>query len=242
MKKYDFIVARESITFNSLLAVGIPKEKIGLYPDPAFTLEKDSNHKKINDKFKYIGINMSPVIMENENRKNLIFENYKSMIIYILEETEYHVLLIPHVVWKNSDDRNGMNRLYELFKDSGKIDIIEDQNACQLKDIISKCDMFVGARTHATIAAYSTCVPTLVVGYSVKAKGIARDIFGSYENYVIDNNKLIEKDDLKKAFIWLQNNEKQIREYLYRVMPEYIAHAYEAGNVIRIVGENQCKQ
>ncbi|MFR4670990.1 MAG: hypothetical protein ACLT69_14285 [Intestinibacter bartlettii] len=53
-----------------------------------------------------------------------------------------------------------------------------------IKGYISRCRLY-RARTHATIAAYSTCVPTLVIGYSVKAKGIAKDIFGTYENYVL---------------------------------------------------------
>lgn len=45
--------------------------------------------------------------------------------------------------------------------------------------------MFIGVRIYVTIAAYSTEVPTLVLGYSVKSRGIAKDIFGSEENYVI---------------------------------------------------------
>lgn len=237
LKKYDYIIARESITFNWLLEAGIQKKKIGLYPDAAFTLEKDSNHKKIDDSFKYVGINMSPVIMETENGKSSIYNNYKKLVEYILKETDYHILLIPHVVWKNSDDRQGMRKLYDLYKDSKKINLIEDQNACKLKDVISKCELFVGARTHSTIAAYSSCVPTLVVGYSVKSKGIAKDIFGSYENYVIDNNELIEEENLKNAFIWLDENKKAIQKHLSRVMPRYIERAYEAGDVIRKIGE-----
>ena len=239
LKKYDYIIARESITFNWLLEAGIQKEKIGLYPDSAFTLEKDSNHKKIDDRFKYVGINMSPVIMDTENGKTLIYNNYRKLIEYILKETNYHILLIPHVVWGNSDDRKAMMRLYDVFKNSGKIDLVEDQNACKLKDIISKCELFVGARTHSTIAAYSSCVPTLVVGYSVKSKGIAKDIFGCYENYVIGNNELIEEDNLQKAFIWLEENKKEIQIHLNNFMPEYIKRAYEAGDVIRRIGEQQ---
>lgn len=239
LKKYDYIIARESITFNWLLEAGIQKEKIGLYPDSAFTLEKDPNHKKIDDRFKYVGINMSPVIMDTENGKTLIYNNYRKLIEYILKETNYHILLIPHVVWGNSDDRKAMMRLYDVFKNSGKIDLVEDQNACKLKDIISKCELFVGARTHSTIAAYSSCVPTLVVGYSVKSKGIAKDIFGCYENYVIGNNELIEEDNLQKAFIWLEENKKEIQIHLNNFMPEYIKRAYEAGNVIRRIGEQQ---
>ncbi len=53
-------------------------------------------------------------------------------------------------------------------------------------------------RTHATIAAYSTGVPTLVVGYSVKARGIARDLFGTEDGYVLPVQQLKESDELTK--------------------------------------------
>jgi len=38
--------------------------------------------------------------------------------------------------------------------------------------------LFAGARTHSTIAALSSGVPTLSFAYSIKAQGINRDIFG----------------------------------------------------------------
>ena len=102
----------------------------------------------------------------------------------------------------------------------------------QLKDIISRCRIFVGARTHATIAAYSTCVPTLVVGYSVKARGIARDLFGTEENYVIPVQSLQETDDLLNAYSWIAERESEIRDHLQNIMPDYIARAKSAGEVL----------
>lgn len=38
--------------------------------------------------------------------------------------------------------------------------------------------VFAGARTHSTIAALSSGVPTLSFAYSIKATGINRDLFG----------------------------------------------------------------
>ena len=83
----------------------------------------------------------------------------------------------------------------------------------------------VVARTHASIAAYSTCVPTLVVGYSVKAKGIAKDIFGTYDNYVIPVQSLQNKEDLTTSFKWLQENETSIKNHLNNFIPEYCERA-----------------
>jgi len=41
--------------------------------------------------------------------------------------------------------------------------------------------LFAGARTHSTIAALSSGVPTLSFAYSIKARGINRDLFGHTE-------------------------------------------------------------
>ena len=79
----------------------------------------------------------------------------------------------------------------------------------------------VVARTHASIAAYSQEVPTLVVGYSVKAKGIATDLFGTDKNYVIAVQSLQKKNDLTDAFGYLLKNEYNIRMHLKSFMPEY---------------------
>ena len=70
----------------------------------------------------------------------------------------------------------------------------------ELKGYIARCRFFIGARTHSTIAAYSSGVPTLVLGYSVKSKGIAKDLFGTYENYVLTVQQLKEYSELGRAF------------------------------------------
>jgi colanic acid/amylovoran biosynthesis protein len=53
-----------------------------------------------------------------------------------------------------------------------------EYNAAETKWIISQMALFAGARTHSTIAALSSGVPTLSFAYSIKAQGINRDIFG----------------------------------------------------------------
>ena len=102
----------------------------------------------------------------------------------------------------------------------------------ELKGFISRCRMFIGSRTHVTIAAYSTCVPTIAVGYSVKSKGIAKDIFGTYNNYVFPVQSLRNKHGLTKSFVWLMENEKHIRQHLHEVMPSYISKVWLARNLV----------
>ena len=92
--------------------------------------------------------------------------------------------------------------------------------------------MFIGARTHATIAAYSTCVPTLVLSYSVKSRGIARDIFGTEEHYVLPVQELQDPDELANGFDWLSANEMTVRDHLIKTMPGYKVRALLARDAV----------
>ena len=92
--------------------------------------------------------------------------------------------------------------------------------------------MFVCARTHASIAAYSTCVPTIVLGYSVKARGIARDIWGEEKNYVIPVQSLKTENDMVSALQWMMEHEDEMRRHLLQVMPNYVANVNKAKDII----------
>lgn len=233
LKKYELIIARESISYDAISeALGKSTEVICL-PDPAFAL----GVKCVNlpDCFKVkntVGINISPMIRENEKQDGITIRNYKSLIEYILNNTDMSVALIPHVVWKRNDDRKAISELFDQLESTDRVMIIEDHSCEELKYIISQCRFFVGARTHSTIAAYSTCVPTLVVGYSVKARGIARDLFGTEDGYVLPVQGLTEDDEIRNAFIALMEKEQEVTEHLKRVIPQYKEKALQNGTEI----------
>ncbi|SCY05437.1 polysaccharide pyruvyl transferase family protein [Butyrivibrio sp. INlla14] len=201
---YSKIYARESITYNALVDAGIPKCQLELRKDPAFELEttKVSIPKHFHPG-KTVGINLSPMVQEKETVPGITIENYRNFIKYLLDETDQNIALIPHVVWERNDDRRPLEELYLEFKDTKRVVLIGDAPASELKGYISQCSFFVGARTHSTIAAYSSGVPTLVIGYSVKSRGIATDLFGSYDNYVLPVQDLKEPDEMIKAYKWV---------------------------------------
>ena len=149
------------------------------------------------------------------------------MMNYILDNTKKNIVLIPHVM--NNKDLGVLRLLYKDYINNDRVYLIENEklNAKQLKYIISKCDLYIGARTHSTIAAYSTNVPTLVLGYSVKSKGIAKDVFGTYENYVLPIAQLDSMQYLVNGFKWLYENQSMIKKALIEKMPEYIEKYYK---------------
>ena len=220
LRGYTRIVARESITYQALIDHGL-KQAV-LIPDPAFQLNRVD--LPLPEEFiegNTVGINVSPMIIGYEKNQGMTLQNYIALIQYLIDETDMQIALIPHVVWSHNDDRIPLKILYDRFKETGRICMIEDHNAEELKGYIARCRFMVVARTHASIAAYSQEVPTLVVGYSVKAKGIATDLFGTDQNYVIPVQALQKKDDLTDAFGYLLKNEYNIRMHLKSFMPEY---------------------
>ena len=138
-----------------------------------------------------VGLNLSPVVQNLGKRNNIAYNNFIELIKYIIKNTNMNIVLIPHVVWESNNDLELLAKLYKQFKKTNRVCLIDKPyNACQLKGVISQCRFMIAARTHASIAAYSTQVPTLVISYSVKAKGIAKDIFGDYKDYVLPVQEL----------------------------------------------------
>lgn len=226
LASYDLITARESLSYDALRKIN---PNTVLVADPAFTLEKRELPLPAGwQEGNTIGINASPLILRSARNGQLAYEAYRHLISEILESTDCTVALIPHVVWKENNDREPLSQLYQEFQDSSRVVLLDDYNCMELKGYIARCRMFIGARTHATIAAYSSCVPTLVLGYSVKSSGIAKDLFGMEEHYVLPVQNLENVDDLAQGFRWLIQHEDNIRSYLQLMMPEYISRAYLA--------------
>lgn len=124
---------------------------------------------------KVLGINISSHIIKDQK----VYKEFIRFVNHVLETTEYSVLLIPHVFWEDEDDLKMLSDFSKELTLKDKVYLVDRAYSSQeLKYIISKCTMYMGARTHSVIAAYSMFVPTVALSYSIKSRGIARDIFG----------------------------------------------------------------
>ena len=228
VKNFDCITVRENLSFNNLSKF---ISNVLMFPDPAFIMDKESIRIPTSFYKNAIGINLSDLILNNKygSSKDNILKSYKNLIEYILNNTNSNICFIPHVM--NGADLKILKYLYSLYSKEKRIKLIDNENlnAMQLKYIISKLDFLVTARTHASIAAYSSCVPTLVLGYSIKSRGIAKDLFGSYDNYVLNVKELNDNEQkLTESFIYLYDNKEAIKKQLTDVIPSYISKAKSA--------------
>lgn len=227
LNRYSLICVRESDSLELLKKYSV-KTNIVLSPDPAFALKPQKTEWENHNK-DIVGINISPFVF-NCSKNDMGLKNYILMINWILAETDFEIALIPHVAFPNTDNNDVLlaTKLKDYFIDEPRVFVVNDgYNCCQLKSLISKCKIYVGARTHSTIAAYSTGVPTLVVGYSEKSIGIAKDLFGTAEGYVCSIQNMENETQLLNDFKNLLNNEQTARNFLRDRIPEYVAnHKY----------------
>ena len=231
LKNYDLILARETLTYDMLKSNGLTNMK--LVSDPAFTMEKEELPlPKGWKKDDTIGLNFSQLVL-NRNKESL--KAVKNLIRHILNVTESTIALTPHVIIRGNDDFEILNKLYKEFKFTKRVIILpNDLNAIQYKGYIARMRAFIGARTHATIAAYSSSVPTMVLGYSVKSRGIAKDLFG-YERLVLGINEISNSDKLKDAFDEMIKDEIEIKEHLNKAIPQIKEKSHKSVEYLKIL-------
>lgn len=230
LRDFDAIFTREPITYELLKENGA-NDNIYLFSDPAFCMERVEVEPI--DGFtreNTLGFNISPLVASGDPRKKEIAEDF---LKFIFENTTMKVLLVPHVVEENNNDYDFMKPIFEKFDHTGRIAILPpDLEARQYKGYIAGTRFFIGARTHSTIAAYSSGVPTIALGYSVKARGIAKDIFGE-EKYVLDIKAMTNCEELRDEFLKLLENENEIRRELMKSIPLRMRSAMEAGEMLQ---------
>ncbi len=227
LKTHDLILARECVTFRTLKNKGL--QNVLQVSDIAFTMEPEEIDFPLSN---YVVLNLSPLVC----RKNPeAVPAMKQLIEYILQNTEYNIALVPHVVMPADNDYEVLTQLYQSF-DSKRLYLVSDKlSARQYKSIVSKAQLCVASRTHVTIAAYSTCVPTLAIGYSTKAKGIAEDL--GFSEYVVDIMDETIGETLLERYKKLLEEKEALKQRMVTQMPEYRSKALSETVVSFLKGE-----
>lgn len=240
LQKVTGIFARESATVEYLESIGVTGN---LYPvaDPAFLMGAMQPKEKMSIEEGAIGLNFSPMMAEfvTGNDLKLWTKVVAAIISEVARRTESHVYLIPHVTNSNSNDHTFMQRALSLTPGENENIILvpPTYNAAETKWIISRMVLFAGARTHSTIAALSSGVPTLSFAYSIKAQGINRDIFG-HTDYCLEPTDLKAKVVSSRITSMLDEITK-IRRNLKERTPEVQRAALNAGMILKqLIGEN----
>ena len=251
----NLILVREDLSKEYLLKIGIDPEKVHVTADPAFLLSP-APRSRIDEILRseniimtsgpVIGINPSglisryrdPVKSEESYTQSMI-----SVIDHLIETRDANVLLIPHVYTPGSDDRRIIGEIIKNVNNPQRVFQIKNEyTAAELKGIIQLCDIFIGSRMHATIAATSLYIPTVGIAYSHKMNGILGSLL-DMDQYIIrinqlNDTRLIEITDL----VW--SNRTAIKEHLEETMPRVkekaLLNGYYFSKFLKNLESNHC--
>jgi colanic acid/amylovoran biosynthesis protein len=236
LSSFDLITARESITVGNLARIGI-SSTVKHSADPAFLLPSQpvDIHPFWPKGDGVLGLNISPLAARYHQRRASedLLGICARTLQHAIDKHRVGVVIIPHVTepmpgvecW--NDDLAFMKPLVTRTRRPGRVGIVPPElNAMEMKYVISKCRYFIGARTHSTISALSQGIPTVSMGYSVKAHGINIDLFG-HSRHVCDVRGL-QAGDLSTAIDRLVDDEKEIRDRLKEELPRVRERALRA--------------
>lgn len=239
LRRLDGIFVREPRTLRYLQGHGV-EQNVRMVADPAFAMTpaapEESTRALVREGA--VGINLSPLLARFGGASDLEAWRKRAgdLVIAVAERVRRPILLVPHVGAPNpaDDDFAFLRGVRELVLDRVKVpvDIVPDGlGAAQSKWLIGRCSAFAGARTHATIAALSSCVPTLSLSYSVKALGINEDLFGHVE-FCLPANAL-DPDSFVDGIARILREETSIRDHLRQEVPKARERAMRAGPLLR---------
>jgi colanic acid/amylovoran biosynthesis protein len=209
-----------------------------LEPAPLQVIEQILERMNIRDDDLLVGVTVSeliprygfPEISEIKNKYAKYVEIMASITNYIIEKLGATVVFIPSVTGPTYDDRRIADAIFKLVKNKSKVKVIKDEYTCEeIKGIIGKCSMFIGARMHVTIFSTSQYVPTIAIAYSCKTY----EVLGSLTNYIIDIRGGLEYNTFISMINEMWFNKEKIRESLVLRMREVHQKALLNGILLR---------
>jgi polysaccharide pyruvyl transferase WcaK-like protein len=232
------IFVREKRSYNYLVKHGI-SDNVHLMSDPAFLMEaKPVSSNKIGFEIpeNAIGFNLSPLISHYIGDNKLATLTDIAINLLDAMNSKFHrpIILISHVTSPHSNDYELLREIYERLasKSPACVYLLPDSlDAAETKWVISSLSCLIAARTHATIAGFSACVPTVSLAYSVKAFGINEELFGHTDYVVRPEGFSVESITAKTGMVLARASE--IKGILSNKMEHIRISALAAGTKLK---------
>lgn len=216
LKNADALTIRNLDSYKFLVKNGVQGYMI---PDIAFAFNK-IKRMYIKSKPK-IGVNASPFVKRHINAYVCLLE--------ALVAEGYNVNLIPHVIFDSKrDDRPILFKIWrKLRKETQqKVSIYLGCNFETIKELIDKCNIWVGSRFHSVIYAIGRGIPSINVGYSDKSHCLKR-LLGQNITIVDAESPTFTRDIMEKIFeitIFYADYMEKFQQDLRKIKKESMKH------------------
>jgi len=190
LSRAALIYIRERRTREILRGLGVPADRLELAPDVAFALEARSPEPiwaaegidpgRAERPRVAVSVSGLALRLSSRGRTNRYLAESVRLVEHIRSRYGASVFLVPHEVhppYYGPDDRAAADELVRALGGPAWLRPIRgDHDASRLKGLIAQCDALVASRMHAAIAGLSSGVPTLMVSWSHKYRGVMDEI------------------------------------------------------------------
>lgn len=208
IRKAYRVYARDQISAE--YAQAISGREVKKYTDLAFALPYNNQGKNDNA----VGINISGLLWKggfgNQTNQFGLVADYRAFVIELIKSFQrrgYEIHLISHVTKSADPQKESLDSDYpaclevaNMFSDIKVAPCFLDPY--EAKNYISKMGLFIGARMHSTIAAFSSGVITIPFAYSRKFQGLYDNL--GY-NYYVDGTKESTEECVGKVLRWVDH-------------------------------------
>jgi len=209
LEKASLVLTRDKMSYN-YVAENTRQTNVFELIDVAFLMP--FKKQVLSDEITHVGINVSSLLWNGGYTRGNQFEltcNYQElvykMIDYFISFPDVKVHLVPHVVLPDRNIENDYETSYSIIEKYNNDSVILSPfflTPIMAKSYISGMNFFIGARMHATIAAFSSGVPVFPLAYSRKFIGLFKDSLNYKAVGDLKTNtgdQLME--EIKKAFL-----------------------------------------
>lgn len=269
-ENFDLVANREAETGKLLIEDGFGVSNLKNFACPAFLFDSKTdeeirpilNKEHINTQqknkvgFVLCGFNMLTEPYDKWPRDDQEYEAFAEVIEYIVDKLHCEIFFMshsngfelpPNFKLINGRDYPIAKQLKEVIEKRGKVDIKDlhllegPYTPWETKAIIRQFDMFVTGRLHASVAAVSQHVPTVVLMHGHKMKSHKTigffDIIGLPDNVAYPNDVQDMVSKVEKCW----NHRIEIREHLKKRIPEVKQLARSSFDELKKIVKNHAK-
>jgi polysaccharide pyruvyl transferase WcaK-like protein len=248
-RRYDLIIARGIIVRELLKEIGVSKN-VKVFPDTAFLLDP-APVEEVDKVLEREGVSDPPLIGivasrqvdrrilqdGDKTQQNAYTSALARLADHLTEEHRATVVFIPNEGAKtvDYDDVYVARKVFDQMTHKENTRVLPEFYDAEItKGLIAKCDLMIASRYHSVVAAFSMCVPTMVLGWGFKYDQLTemvgqRTYLFNYEN--------IDSDEMETAVDSLWKNREVVKEDLERIIPRIRETVYSGGRFVKEILE-----
>jgi colanic acid/amylovoran biosynthesis protein len=229
--KARMVFVREPVTLRLAREIGLPDERLFLVPDMAFALPQATAVEAARvlelagaGSGRRVGVTVINRLIRHVSQED--WDRYEQAMAdalgWFAQKHDATVVFFPQVVGptEREDDRVAARRIMARMR-LGKQAVLLEEPAPPglLKAMYREMDLMVATRMHSAIFALSNGVPTLMIEYLHKIRGLAEML--EIDRWTV-NLTALDANELGGVLEALWDDRMAVRDRLGRLMPGFI--------------------